>query len=60
MSERKRKDWRELCVAVSTERDSNRLGCLVQELLAALDEYERTPSAAATPSSSDEAAFASG
>jgi len=60
MSERKRRDWRELCAAVSKERDSNRLVCLVQELIAALDEPERTSSVATTASSSDEAAFSSG
>jgi len=60
MSERKRRDWRELCAAVSREGDSDRLGCLVQELIAALDEHERTSSVATTQSSSDEAAFSSG
>ena len=60
MSERKRRDWRELCAAVSKERDSDRLGCLVQELIAALDEHERTSSVATRPCSRDEAAFSSG
>ena len=44
MSERKRKDWRQLCTAVSNERDSNKLVLLVEELLRALDEPEPDPS----------------
>jgi hypothetical protein len=44
MSERKRKDWRELCTAVSNEGDSNKLVSLVEELIRALDEHERKPS----------------
>lgn len=60
MSERKRKDWRDLCAAVSTEHDSNKLGSLVQELIAALDEHERKPSASTLPSYDDEAALSSG
>ena len=44
MSERKRKDWRQLCTAVSNERDSNKLVMLVEELIRALDEPEREPS----------------
>jgi len=60
MSERKRKDWRELCAAVSRERDSDRLGCLVQELIAALDECDRTSNVTTSPSSSDGAALSSG
>jgi hypothetical protein len=43
MSERKRKDWRQLCTAVSNERDSNKLVLLVEELIRALDEPEREP-----------------
>jgi hypothetical protein len=38
MSDRKRKDWRELCAAVSNERDSTKLTLLIQELIVALDE----------------------
>jgi hypothetical protein len=60
MSERKRKDWRELCRAVSNEPDSNKLGCLVQELIAALDEHERKLNASSIPSYGDKAALSSG
>jgi hypothetical protein len=35
------KDWRELCVAVTNETDSAKLGSLVQDLIEALDESER-------------------
>jgi hypothetical protein len=59
MSERKRRDWRELCMAVSQERDSNKLGCLVEELIAALDAHEQPLSVGTIPGS-DEAALASG
>jgi hypothetical protein len=38
MSDRKRKDWRELCAAVSNEHDSTKLGLLIQELIEALDD----------------------
>jgi len=37
MTEEKR-DWRELCVAVTTERDRSKLLGLMEELLAAIDE----------------------
>jgi len=37
-----KKDWRELCVAVTNERDSTKLGSLVQELIDALDRGERS------------------
>jgi hypothetical protein len=36
------KDWRELCVAVTNERDSTKLTSLVQELIEALDKGERS------------------
>ena len=36
------KDWRELCVAVTNERDSTKLSSLVQELIEALDKGERS------------------
>ena len=36
------KDWRELCVAVSTESDSTKLRSLVQELIEALERGERS------------------
>jgi hypothetical protein len=32
-----RKDWRDLCVAVIKEQDSNKLRSLIQELVEALD-----------------------
>ena len=35
------KDWRELCLAVTNERDSTKLTSLVQELIRALDACER-------------------
>jgi hypothetical protein len=38
----KQKDWRELCVAVTNERDSTKLNKLVQELIEALDRGERS------------------
>jgi hypothetical protein len=37
MAEGTQKDWRELCVAVTNERDSTKLSSLVQELIEALD-----------------------
>ncbi|HXY07453.1 MAG TPA: hypothetical protein VEI52_06305 [Terriglobales bacterium] len=57
MSERKRKDWRVLCAAVSNERDSSKLGFLVEELIAALDENEREPRVAAISGKVDDAAL---
>ena len=41
MAEVTLKDWRELCVAVTNEMDSTKLGSLVQELIDALDKGER-------------------
>ena len=35
-------NWRELCVAVTNERDSTKLSSLVQELIEALDRGERS------------------
>jgi hypothetical protein len=52
MYERKRNDWRELCTAVSNERDSNKLVLLVEDLIRALDEHERQPSVDAAALSS--------
>jgi hypothetical protein len=52
MSERKQKDWRELCAAVSNERDSTKLSLLIQELIEALDERWGKPSVYAVPRSS--------
>jgi hypothetical protein len=37
-----RKDWRDLCVAVTNETDAIRLTSLVQELIEALDRGERS------------------
>jgi hypothetical protein len=36
------RDWRELCVAVTNERDSAKLNSLIQELIEALDRGERS------------------
>jgi hypothetical protein len=49
-----RKDWRELCVAVTNETNSTKLTSLVQELIEALDRSERswrypTPTSDAIP-----------
>jgi len=41
MAGHKQRDWRELCVAVTNETDSEKLDSLVQELIRALDEGER-------------------
>jgi hypothetical protein len=40
MSESQKKDWRELCAAVSSESDPKKLGLLVEELIRALDERQ--------------------
>jgi hypothetical protein len=37
-----KRDWRELCVAVTNESDSTKLNSLIQELIEALDEGERS------------------
>ena len=42
MADGMQKDWRELCVAVTNERDSTKLPSLVQELIEALDRCERS------------------
>jgi hypothetical protein len=42
MADGMKKDWRELCVAVTNETDSTRLTSLVQELIEALDRGERS------------------
>jgi hypothetical protein len=42
MAESIQQDWRELCVAVTNENDSTKLSSLVQELIEALDEGERS------------------
>lgn len=41
MADGMQKDWRELCVAVTNESDSTKLGSLIQELIEALDRGER-------------------
>jgi len=41
MADGMQKDWRELCVAVTNEKDSTKLTSLVQELMEALDKGER-------------------
>ena len=42
MADGLRKDWRELCVAVTNENDPTKLSSLVQELIEALDHGERS------------------
>ena len=42
MADGTQKDWRELCVAVTNERDSTKLSSLVEELIEALDKCERS------------------
>ena len=42
MADGRQNDWRELCVAVTNERDSTKLSSLVQELIEALDRGERS------------------
>lgn len=37
-----KRDWRELCFAVTNEQDSTKLSSLVQELIEALDKAERS------------------
>jgi hypothetical protein len=54
MADGMQKDWRELCVAVTNEKDSTKLSSLIQELLEALDRGERSwrypsPTCDATP-----------
>lgn len=36
-----KRDWRELCLEVTNERDSTKIRSLVQELIEALDQGER-------------------
>ena len=42
MADGMQKDWRELCVAVTNESDPTKLSSLVQELIEALDQSERS------------------
>jgi hypothetical protein len=37
-----KRDWREVCVAVTNESDSTKLSFLIRELIEALDEGERS------------------
>jgi hypothetical protein len=41
MTDGTQKDWHELCVAVTNEKDSTKLMRLIQELIEALDRGER-------------------
>jgi len=40
------RDWRDLCAAVAKEQDQTKLLALLEQLLAALDDRERSRSAA--------------
>jgi hypothetical protein len=42
MADGMKRDWRELCLAVTNESDSTKLSSLVQELIEALDKGERS------------------
>ena len=42
MADGMKRDWRELCLAVTNENDPTKLGSLVQQLIEALDEGERS------------------
>jgi hypothetical protein len=42
MADGMKRDWRELCVAVTNEKDSTKLISLIQELVEALDRGERS------------------
>jgi len=42
MSDGMQRDWRELCAAVTKETDPRKLSSLVQELIEALDQGERS------------------
>jgi hypothetical protein len=42
MADDPRKDWRELCLAVTNETDSAKLSALIRELIEALDRGERS------------------
>ena len=43
------KDWRELCAKAVQEFDSEKLGCLVDQILTALDEDDPRSRSAARP-----------
>ena len=40
MSEAAKKDWRELCAAVASEKDSKKLELLLEELIRALNDKQ--------------------
>jgi hypothetical protein len=42
MADGMKRDWRELCLAVTNESDPTKLGSLVQRLIVALEEGERS------------------
>ena len=42
MADGMKQDWRELCLAVTNESDPTKLGSLVQQLIEALEEGERS------------------
>jgi len=42
MADGTKRDWRELCLAVTNESDPTKLGPLVQQLIEALEEGERS------------------
>ena len=46
MSESVKKDWRELCAAVASEKDSKKLEPLLEELIKALDDRQFQPNVA--------------
>ena len=46
MSESAKKDWRELCAAVASEKDSKKLELLLEELIRALDDTQSQSRAA--------------
>ena len=50
MADGLQKDWRDLCVAVTNENDPTKLSSLVQELIEALDQGERSWRPAVCPS----------
>jgi hypothetical protein len=42
MADDTKRDWRELCAAVTNENDSTKLSSLIQKLIDALEEGERS------------------
>lgn len=49
MADGRQKDWRELCLAVTNERDSTKRTSLVQELIEALDKGSAKLASALSP-----------